>query len=508
AVVGQNLYINIGQNSDTDVEISVKALITTVEGLESTNDGGIERYVLKNNAEFTFTDDAGPYGSSVEVTLNDRGDGIQDEDKFSKTARDGDDPVYVDEGESATLEYRFQANGDWSNAVDVTQSYIVDHRDPNVFDFSDLDQTVESISGSLHGDAVRFDRSHFDLSVNDEGELVIALNEAGVAAVENSWAEPTAPYVVDIALNTVPLDSKQTLEVENSATLYGSDDYPLYWSETSSQASSYGDEAEVRKTIRDSKNEEWTQNLRVEIGEDGELMQDHYVYNLAFIPHGNYSAVTISPVEDVLPEELEFVGFVTDENIDTGADPVAGPVDIGGNLEAVYDEEPRTIIVQNQEGKLLEQEDKISANVLVRIVEFEEDVPVANFFGNSSAEYTPTDGYPISIAKVNSQNDDVIINDPESRFQVLDSEDNVVIEDAFVEDGQLRVLDENNEPTGLIVREPGTYYVEEVVAPEGYELSTGRIAVVVDRYGNSEQQTFPNDPIPAVEIVKGDGDAD
>src|SRR5699024_5803630 len=157
-----------------------------------------------------------------------------------------------DEGDSATLEYRFQANGDWSNAVDVTKSYIVDHRDPNVFDFSDLDQTVESISGTLHGDAVVFDESHFDLRANDEGELVIALNESGIAAVEASWAEPTAPYVVDIALNTVPLSAKQTLNVENSATLYGSDDYPLYWSETTSEASSYGNEAEARKSIRDS----------------------------------------------------------------------------------------------------------------------------------------------------------------------------------------------------------------------------------------------------------------
>ncbi|MDN6498571.1 MAG: hypothetical protein L0K44_02255 [Yaniella sp.] len=508
AVVGQKLYINIGQDSETNAEISAKALITTTDGLTSSNDGGIERYELINDAQFTFNDDGDPYGSSVEVTLNDRGDGLEDEAKFSKTALDDDGPVYVEEGESATLEYRFQANGDWSNAVDVTNSYIVDHRDPNVFDFSDLEQTVESISGTLHGDAVSFDESHFDLSANDEGELVITLNESGIAAVEDSWAEPTAPYVVDIALNTVPLSDRQTLNVENSATLYGSDDYPLYWSETTSEASSYGDEAEVRKTIRDSFHEEWTQNLRVEIDEDGELIQDEYVYNLAFVPHGNYSSVEISSVVDELPKELEFVGFVDHDDVDTGANPTDGPQDIGGNLEAVYNEDDHTVSVQQQEGTLLEQQENISANVLVRIVEFEEDVPVANFFGSSSAEYTPSDGYPISIAKVNSQNDEVVINDPESRFQVFDSEDNVVVEDAFVEDGQLRVLDEDGEASGLVVREPGTYYVEETVAPEGYELSTDRIAVVVDTYGNSEQQTFENDPIPNVEIIKGDGDAD
>src|SRR5699024_1765357 len=135
----------------------------------------------------------------------------------------------------------------------------------------------------------------------------------------------------------VEFEGKQTVNIKNHAILYGEDEEPLYWSETTSEASSFGDEAEVRKTIRDSTKQEWTQNLRVEIGEDGELVKDEYVYNLAFIPHGNYSAVTIVPVLDELPDEVEFVGFVTDDDVDTGDNPVDGPVDIGGNLEAVYD---------------------------------------------------------------------------------------------------------------------------------------------------------------------------
>src|SRR5690625_2711931 len=168
--------------------------------------------------------------------MNDRGDGLEDEATFSKTALDGDDPVYVDEGESATLDYRFETNRDSANAVDVTQSYIVDERDPNIFDFTDLEQTVDSISGSLQGDTVVFDESHFDLSVNDEGNLIIALNDAGIGLVEDSSAEATAPYVVDIALNRVPLTSRQTLEVENAANLYGYEHYHMYRSYTCSDA--------------------------------------------------------------------------------------------------------------------------------------------------------------------------------------------------------------------------------------------------------------------------------
>lgn len=509
AVVGQNLYINIGQSSQTNVQVSAKALINSVAGLTHRNEGGIDRYELTNNAQFTYSDDDQPYGSSVRVTLEDWGDGLQNEAKFSKNALGDDGPVRVDAGESATVEYRFQANGDWSNAVDVTKSYIVDERDPNIFDFSDLDQTVESISGTLHGNAVQFDRSHFDLSVNDDGNLIIALNDDGVALVDDSWAEPTAPYVVDIALNTIPLMEKQSLQIENSATLYGSDDHALYWSTTTSQASSFGDEAEVRKTIRDTANERWTQNLRVEVDEDGNLIQDHYVYNLEFIPHGNYQGVSIIPETDVLPEGLEFVGFVTHDNVDTGDNPVEGPVDLGGNVEAVYDEDTRTITIQST--GLLQQQPNISANVLVRVAEFELNVPVANFLGNSSAVFTPSDGFPLSIAKVNSEDNEVVIDDQNSRFRVLDSDENVVLEDAFVEDGFLRILDEDGQSRGLVVEEPGTYFVEEVVAPQGYELSTDRITVVVDENGNSDQQTFlndPEDPEPAVSIIKGDAGPD
>ena len=173
----------------------------------------------------------------------------------------------------------------------------------------------------------------------------------------------------------------------------------MYWSETTSEASSFGDEAEVRKTIWDSQNQEWTQNLRVEIDEDGELVQDEYVYNLAFIPHGNYSAITIVPVVDELPEELEFIGFVTDDNVDTGDNPVDGPSISAATLKPSM-MPIHTVTVQNKSGELLEKQPNISANVLVRVVDFEEDMPVVNFFRNSSAEFTPSDGYPLAIAKV------------------------------------------------------------------------------------------------------------
>lgn len=496
AVVGQNLYINVGTDNSTNVEIAVKAVITTIDGLTGTDDGGIERFALDNDATFTFSDDVDPYESSVTITLNDRGDGIADESKFSKTALNNDEPVSVRPGESATVEYRFTANHDQSDAVDMTESYIVDYRDPNIFDFEDLDQTVESINGTLG--TLELEASHFDLNVNDEGNLVIAINDDGEALIDEQGVDPTSPFVLDLALNTVPFTGKQTRSIENNATLYGSRDEALFVSGTSSEATSYGNEAEVRKTIRDTPNQEWTQNLRAEVNEDGNLVQDQYVYNLAFIPHGNYAGVPISAVLDELPEQLEFIGFVTDDNVDTHENPVDGPIDIGGNLEAVY--EDGVVRVQQKDGTLLVQEPNISANVLVRVVDFEENVPVVNFFGNSSSTYTPSDGYPLSITKVDSEDDEAVINDLDARFTVYDEDNNVVIDNAFVENGQLRVLDEDGEVSALVVQEPGTYYVEENVAPYGYIQSDERITVVVNENGSSDPVQFLNDPAPTYAI--------
>src|SRR5699024_9497163 len=101
------------------------------------------------------------------------------------------------------------------------------------------------------------------------------------------------------------------------------------------------------------------------------------------------------------------------------------------------------------------------------IVDFEEDTPVINLFGNSSATYTPSNGYPLAIHKVDSEDDDVLINDPDSRFNILDDEGNIVVKDAFVSVGQLFAMDSDGKINEIVVDEPGTYFVEEVVAHAG-----------------------------------------
>ncbi|HEY4534945.1 MAG TPA: SdrD B-like domain-containing protein [Enteractinococcus sp.] len=388
AVVDENtLLINVGRDSKTDATIHVRAQITSIEGVNAwKNDQGWEHYDVDNKASFYYRD-GNPHGAAARTTLIDRGDtsqGVDDPNHFTKTADKTGDTVYLEIGESLTVNYEFVVNG-----VDVTNSYIVDHRDPEVFDLTDeaLHEIRDNISGSYEG-VGNLGSEDFVVALDDNGDLVIQLSET---AIERIGDNVDKRLVVNIPLTTIVFEDTQTLSIENRATLYGEDDQPLYWSETFSEASSYGDEAEVRKTIWDSENADWTKNLRVEIGEDGELVNDELVYRLAFIPHGNYDQLVISPVTDQLPREVEFVGFVSDDNVDSGDNPQTDPVDIGGNLEAVYDADTHSVTIQQQEGTKLNQAPNIGANVLVRVIDFNKDdpEPVTNVFGGSEAVYEP-----------------------------------------------------------------------------------------------------------------------
>src|SRR5699024_1094387 len=194
------------------------------------------------------------------TTVVDRGDtsgGVNDPSKFSKNAQ-SDGIEYIAPGESLTIDYQFVVEG-----VDVTNSYIVDERDANIFDFSD-EETLADVQANITGQYAHWmtmTAEHFDVSVNEDGNLVIQLSAAGIELVGD---DVDNRLVVDLPLTTVEFEGKQTVNIKNHAILYGEDEEPLYWSETTSEASSFGDEAEVRKTIRDSTKQEWTQNLRSE----------------------------------------------------------------------------------------------------------------------------------------------------------------------------------------------------------------------------------------------------
>lgn len=381
-VDGQRLLVNVGDDTAVDAEIAVRAQVITVAGLEQTGSTTIEDavpYLLRNSADFDYRDGS-PYRATRDVTvvvLPEGTGGINDSSVFTKT---GDaDATEVDPGETVTVDYSFTVAA--GAGIDVREARIVDYVDPEIFDTSDLDAVA--VTGSYDG--VPLDGSHFDVSTDADGNLVVALSAAGVAIVTDRGAD--LAYVVDLALTTRPFEGKQTLTISNRAVLFGSDGEPEYWSETEAEATSYGDEAEVRKRVFDREDEEWVETLPARMDGEGNLVQDTYVYRVEFIPHGSYDNVVIVPVDDVLPGATEFLGFVTEADAATAANPTSGPVEIGGNLEATYDPATGTVTLEQQDGTLLDAGEPIAAYFAVRITDA--SAPIVNRIGTTVAEIVP-----------------------------------------------------------------------------------------------------------------------
>ncbi len=480
---GQLLLINVGQNNTTNATFAVKAQVdrvTEVNGSSSIQ--GATRYRVGNTVTLQInTNRTGNANTDVFVEhLPDTdGEGYNDESVFSKTGAIADPEV--DPGETVTVDYAFAVGA--GTGIDVRTSYIVDYIDTTVFDVSD--PSALAISGSYDGQAL--DASHFSLSTDADGNLVIELSPAGVAVVDAHG--PDLAFVVNLSLTTVPFDGKETKDITNRATLFGADGDPLYWSEDDSQATSFGDEAEVRKRIYDQDSADWVETLRAQMDGEGNLVQDTYVYRIEFLPHGDYDSVVIVPVLDVLPDAAEFLGFVTEADAATGANPTPGPVDIGGNLIAEYDAATGTVTLRQQDGTLLDAGPGIAAYVAVRITDA--SAPIVNRIGDTFAEIVPL--------KSVSVGDYVWVDEDRDGRQDPDEPGIPGVVLRIVGPDGEDVVDVDGNPVGPATTGPnGEYTFERLPALEGEQTYT----VIIDREAPETVEALR----PYVPTIPGEGD--
>lgn len=467
-VDGQRLLVNVGKDNTTNATIAVKAQLNTVDGLTQAGSTSIvdaTPYRLRNIASFDYRDGS-PYNAQRDVTvvvLPDTEEGVNDSSVFKKSGTAED--ATIDPGDSVTLDYIFSVAA--GKGIDARISKIVDYIDTTVFDLDDPD-TV-GVSGSYDGQPLS--ASHFDLSTDTDGNLVIELSAAGKAVVDARGADKK--YDVKISLTTKPFEGKETKTIKNKATLFGEDDNPLYWSETGTEATSYGDEAEVRKRVYDRSAAEWVETLKAKMDGAGNLVQDTYVYRVEFIPHGSYNNVVIVPVVDVLPDATDFLGFVTETNAPTAANPTAGPVDIGGNIEATYDAAAGTVVLKQKDGTVLDAGSPIAAYVAVKVTD--PSAPIVNKIGDTFAEIVPLKSVSVG---------DYVWVDTDRDGRQDDGEPGIpgVVLNLLGPDGQ-PVTDVDGTPVGPTTTGPnGEYTFDNLPALTGDETYT----VIIDKDASAE----------------------
>ena len=387
-VNGQTLFVNIGKSNTTKVTIEAKALITTVAGLEKANGetsvvGGLG-YKFRNEGEFVYSDSKSHTAgwNSFPIVLPETDDGYNDPKAFSKSGTPH--ATSVKPGEKLLVDYKFAVGA--GKDVDMRTSTIVDYLNDELFELGDLD----SLKLTGRYDNQNLTRAHFTVVQDAERNLRITLSDSGKAIVTSKGADKSFSMI--LTLTTKPFDGKETVSLKNKGALLGSNDEQLYWSETSSEATSYGDEAEVRKTIIDPVTGESVSNLDAVVDADGNLVRDTYTYRVEFLPHGSYNDVVISDVVDVLPGSVDFLGFVTKANAQTGANPTAGPVTLEGNIEAVY--ENGKVSLRQKQGTKLKAGQPIEAYFAVQITDA--TAPVINKIGTSSTTITPVATFDLS----------------------------------------------------------------------------------------------------------------
>lgn len=496
-VDGKNLYINLGKDVTKTYTLKVGAVIDTLPQRASGENQYATQYRVDNNAYFIYAE--GKYESksaSTTITVpKDTSGGVDDPNRFKKTTQGG--TVTVTSGTSTTVPYTFTIG---ANVGDAASSRIIDEIDHTIFDVTEktLPAIKESITGAYDSN-FPLDGDTFDVTLDAEGDLIIAPNDA--FPKDASWgASAAAPFTkswsITVGIPTQVLQGKQTIDIDNAARYEGDGQEIVYTSISRTKATSFGNEMEVNKRVYDAVNDAFTGSLRVEMDENGDLTQSDFIYRVELTPHGTFTNM-VEDVVDVLPEGLEFLGWVAPGNVTTGETVTGSTYTIpGSNITADYDAATDTVTLER--GRLVSGQ-TLALFFKVRVTDFEANVGITNVINAASATITPTNDFPLNLLKRDSTDASKLITDEGARFSVLaDDQQTVVLSDLRVVDGKILTA------TGgtPVVKSAGTYWLREDVAPAGYQKATAPIRITVASNGVSDDVVLFNTPGVTVEPDK------
>ncbi|MFK4760060.1 SdrD B-like domain-containing protein [Microbacterium sp. ZW T5_45] len=497
AIDGRNLYVNIGKDVAKEYTLKIAAEIGKLPASTSGETQYASQYRVVNNAYFAYAD--GRYESKSATTTitvpKDTSGGVDDPSRFQKTTTNGG--LTVTPGTSTNIPYTFTIG---QGVGDASSSRIVDVIDHSVFDVTEA--TLPAIKASITGMYdwnYPLDGSTFDVSIDDEGNLVIAPNAE--FPKDASWgASAEAPFTgrwtITVELPTQVIQGKQTIEVANSARYEGESQEITYTSSSRTTATSYGNEMEVRKRVYDAANDSFTGSLRVGLDDEGELTQSDFIYRVELMPHGTFSNM-VEDVSDVLPAGVEFLGFVAPGDVTSGTTTGGSSYAIpGSNITADYDAETNRVTLEK--GRLTSGQ-TVALYFKVQVTDFQANVGITNVIGSTGATITPTNDYPLSLLKRDSTDAGKLITDAGARFSVLnDDQQTVALSDLRVVEGKIVTAD-GSTPTVTI---PGTYWLREDVAPSGYGKAEQLSRITVDADGTTADVVLYNTPGETPEPTK------
>lgn len=327
-VSGQTLIANVGKDRSTNVSVSLRAEIHDLTGANSYATGSDWRtgkpatiWQVGNEAKFAYEQVQVSRSVTVELVHSPGYEG-QNNHAFAKSIATVTQPSSVVPATPGSVTYSFflQADGLTMNK-DFVGLRITDHLDTTIFDMTQGDQILASITGmnGFWDDGVRITQgSGLAATLDADGLLTITLTEG----LRSSWAAAnrTLPGAIKI-LVTVPtkvFDQPIDVSVTNHANLLGSDNTPLNYSEATQRFDSWGSVVSEQKFVRtrtSGQTGEWVDSARVQLNPDGTPVDPYAVYRIEIAAHKDWNS-TINEITDVLPSSVTFVGFVDDSQVD------------------------------------------------------------------------------------------------------------------------------------------------------------------------------------------------
>ena len=501
---GRTLMVNFGQDVTKSYALKVKAQLNELTDQKSSGSLYDDTYTIRNWAMYEHSVRKGdqPHWTNADTNITvdiDTSGGVTDDKMFKKSTNATE--IKAKPGHSIKVNYGFEIGKDFkSTGKDLpiaTQSRIVDKIDHSVFNVTDA--TLPAIKESINGvyGSVKLTGEHFDLSIDADGNLIIAPNAAFATAVKDTYADTTYQdkWSVHFDLVTHVFDGKETKFLSNSADYLGEGQEITFKSSWDVQSTSYGDELSLRKQVFNAETGNYSSNVRAALDADGKLVNNEYIYRVTLNAHGKYNKV-FKEIVDTLPAGVEFVEFLNTDHQVAGTPTSVNLID--SDLTASYEDGKVTIktgpISQKQTPTLLFK---------VKVNDFTPNVAIKNKMAGSTATITPTNGYPLSLFKQDSVDPDNVLNDDDARFSLLAADKKTVV---F---GDLRLVDgviESADGTSVVVDAIGTYWLREDVAPKGYILAKDLVEVTVDAQGTSEAATLWNKPALQLDLKKVDAD--
>ncbi|WP_029067817.1 SdrD B-like domain-containing protein [Jonesia quinghaiensis] len=504
----RTLTVNVGRDVTENWTVTAVSTLTSLEaaGRSTHPETGYVTYTHRNNAQFRYTTD----GDGTErtttrratTTVRDRGDttdGVTDSTVFTKSADQS--LVNVRVGEAATIAYDIVVDATSANddQIDIATTNIVDHVDEDIFDLGDNLENV-GITATYKGNALT--ASSFELERVADGVQITPSAEFLTSL--QTWGGD-GRLVVTLELQTHPLMERQVLEITNQASYRGTKSIDGdYLGGVSVTGSSLGEGIQVFKEIYDPVTGEFTNNLRVEhtdgTPDEAAYQPGDFTYKVTLIVPPGYSGPLRSIEDDLTGAGLTLDGFVASAESPTAT---TNDQNVGRNIRAVVDQ--GNMIIDSSGNVAAGSDAVFEIMYRANIDSWEVDSPVMNKVSNSTATVTKTNDYPLNIFKVDADDPNVTIDDDTAVFEVLDSLNNVVVDNAYVVGGRLVVPgDTPGTHSALRVATPGQYTIREVRAPQGYYKTADTFSVTVEPDGTSLSVEIPNTPMDAgtISLVK------